>query len=234
MCKQCETKPVYEFTNQRKLCVACFTSWFIKKVFYTVRKFGMIKNGDRIGYFKSEHFRAVVLEDVLKMLEKSGRIEIRKIPARLRSQINILDNKKTRGSYTKLALSDTTDIVANEIVEEVIKSVSSAHPPTQKQKSFKIIRPLYLFLDKEVLLYAKLRKLKFAKRDVSAITFSKELPAHLRSQIDIKDNKKSRATLERGKSEINKLSQFLNELETKHPEVKQAIIQGWLRLNKNN
>ena len=138
MCKQCETKPVYEFTNQRKLCVACFTSWFRKKVFYTIRKFGMIKNGDRIGYFKSEHFRAVVLEDVLKMLEKSGRIEIRKIPA------------------------------------------------------------------------------------------------HLRSQIDIKDNKKSRATLERGKSEINKLSQFLNELETKHPEVKQAVIQGWLRINNSD
>ena len=46
MCKLCKTKPVYEFTNQRKLCKACFIHWFEKKFLYTIRKFNMIRFGN--------------------------------------------------------------------------------------------------------------------------------------------------------------------------------------------
>ena len=197
MCKQCEIKPVYEFTNQRKLCAMCFVRYFQKKVLYTIRKFEMVKSGDVIGYFggttqwctlrahknlqagtpknlftKGMDFKDVVLEDVLKMFAEKGHVEVVKLPSR----------KK----ITKIAYTDTTDSVADEIVHEVVEKGVSAHPPVSLVKSKcppnsrprstgaiggfakslahpesakLIIRPLYLFLDKEVLLYAKLRKL---------------------------------------------------------------------------
>jgi hypothetical protein len=144
MCKQCEKKPIYEFTNQRKLCANCFVRWFQKKVLYTIRKFEMIKNGDVVGYKKSTAVYDVVLEDVLKMFAEKGHVELVKLP-----------NKKA----TKIAKSDTTDSVADEIVHEVVSG--DLKKEGIKPKEGKIIRPLYLFLDKEVLLYAKLRGLKY-------------------------------------------------------------------------
>ena len=151
MCKQCEKKPVYEFTNQRKLCANCFIRYFQKKVLYTIRKFGMIRSGDVVGFKNGTGLKDVVLEDVLNMFAEKGHVGVVKFP-----------NKKT----TKLALPDTTDSVAGEIVHEVVGGEVSAHPPTQKRGNLPIlIRPLYLFLDKEVLLYAKLRGLKFVKKE---------------------------------------------------------------------
>lgn len=189
MCKLCETKPVYEFTNQRKLCATCFVRWFKKKSLYTIRKFAMIKNGDVVGFEKGKDFRSVVLEDVLKMIAENRDVGIVKLPSK---------------KANKIAVTDTTDVVANEIVEEVFYSKIDAHMPVKKQGKSLIICPLYLFLDKEVLLYAKLRKLKFENSATSPTTTP------------------------------NSLNKFLNELEQKHPEVKQAVVQGWLRIKNNN
>ncbi len=180
MCKNCELNPVYEFTNQRKLCKNCFIKWFQKKVFYSVRKFEMIKSEDAVGYFARNNFRSVVLEDVLKMFEKRN------------TKIVKLPSKKKVG---KIAISLTTDLIAYEIIDKIIhgnvKNLKNIFPADKKT-----IEPIYLFLDKEILLYAKLRKLKF-----------KEV------------NEK--------KSEISK---FIDELEEKHPEVKQSIVSGWLKI----
>lgn len=232
MCKQCEEKPVYEFTNQRKLCAKCFVKWFKKKVLYTIRKFGMIKNGDVVGYFSGKDFRDVVLEDVLKMYAEKGNIELIKLPARSRSQIDKPNNKiflVNNKKFSKIAISQTTDLTANEIVGSLINGEISAHPSIQKRGGFVIICPLYLFLDKEVLLYAMLRKLKFEKQG--------KLPVRSRSEIDINDNKKSRAGLQIKSSKNNragfergKLQKFINELEKKHPEVKQAVVKGMMRI----
>jgi len=63
-----------------------------------------------------------------------------------------------------------------------------------------VIKPLYLFLDEEVLLYAKLKKLKFKK------------------EIKGKKTKK------------DKISNFIDDLEVKHPEIKHAIINSYLEL----
>jgi len=81
MCKQCDEKPVYEFTNQKKLCKGCFTKYFLKKVFYTLRKFKMIEQGEKVYYTNDRGFRDVVLEDILEkvscmFLRKSSELDI--------------------------------------------------------------------------------------------------------------------------------------------------------------
>lgn len=187
MCKLCEKKPVYEFTNQRKLCAKCFVRWFQKKVLYTIRKFGMIQQGDIISYVSGIGFKDVVLEDVLKMFAKKARVELKKIAAY--SQMN----KKLINE--KIAISDTLDNISSEIVEQILNG--DVRKLKMKPVEGKIIKPLFLFLDKEVLLYAKLRKLQYK---------------------NIKDEK-------------NEISGFINDLEKKHPEIKNAIVKGWLKIN---
>ena len=141
----------------------------------------MIKNKDIIGYKKSNTLRQVVLEDVLKMFSVKANVELVKLPSR----------KK----IDKFAVSSTIDLESNEVIDGIING------NLKKFKNLKpidknLIKPLYLFLDKEVLLYAKLRRLKF------------------------KQNKKTK----------NEIEKFLDELEKKHPEVKRAIVNSFLKL----
>lgn len=171
---------VYEFTNKRKLTKAEFLKWFQKKVLYTIRKFKMIKNGDIIVYENKGDFRGIVLEDVLKMFAE-------------KANVKLVKNKSNK--FTKRAIPSTIDFTSYTLIRDFIKG------DAKKTKelvpiSGKLIRPLYLFLDKEVLLYAKLKNLKFKK------------------SLEKKD----------------KISSFIDNLEIKHPEIKQAIIKGYLEL----
>ncbi len=212
MCKNCESRPVYEFTNKRKLCSGCFVKYFQKKVFYTIRKFGMIQMEDIVGYVRDNDFRSVVLEDVLKMFEEKGHVELIK----LHSQANGI--KKTNNKITKIAVSDTTDSVTDKIVHEIIRG--DIRKLDVKPVEGKVIRPLYLFLDKEVLLYAKLRKLRFKRsshptRKSTQNQGRQELREHCSPTLKTK----------------NELSVFINELEMKHPEIKRAVVKGWMKRN---
>jgi hypothetical protein len=184
MCNQCEKNPVYEFTNKRKLCKNCFINYFNKKILYTIRKFGMLKDRNSkeytIGYKEKKDFRSVVLKEVLTILSKKLMITPLKLPSKIKPR--------------KIAIETTIDLEARKIIEELIngKAKNFKRPMTEK----KIIKPLYLFLDEEVLLYAKLKKLKYNKI---------KKPNH-------------------------KIEKFLNELQTKHPEVKRAILNSYLEL----
>jgi hypothetical protein len=162
MCKQCEKNPVYEFTNKRKLCKNCFIKWFQKKVLYTIRKFSLIKNDDVIGYKNKKDFREIVLEDILLMISAKGMVEIVKLPSK----------KKTN----KTAISLNINLESHNVIDSVINKKISKLPeisPIQKIKNKIIIKPLYLFLDKEILLYAKLKKLKFNKEKIKEDKISK-------------------------------------------------------------
>lgn len=178
MCHRCKTKPVYEFTNQRKLCKNCYINWFQKKFLFTIRKFGMIKRGDIVNV-RGNDYRAVVLKYLFEILEEKGVVEI-----------------KNKGN--KIAITSTLDSEANEMVETLIKG-KEKDLKNLKPVEGKVIKPLYLFLDEEVLLYAKLKKLKFKK--------------------------------EKGKK--TKISEFIDELEQKHPEVKRAVVNSYLKLYKD-
>lgn len=141
MCKQCESNPVYEFTNKRKLCKSCFVRYFDKKVLYAIRKFKMAHSGKIIGYKNNGNFRDAVLEDVLKMFAEKANAKLTK-----------------SSKADKIAVSSTLDSEAEEITHKLIKENFKINfAPVEG----KIIKPLYLFLDEEVLLYAKIKKLKF-------------------------------------------------------------------------
>jgi hypothetical protein len=180
MCKQCETNPVYEFTNKRKLCKNCFVRYFDKKVLFTIRKYKLINSKDIIGYKKGNNFRGVVLENVLKFISEKYGFNIVKLP-----------NKKVN----KIAVPSTLDSESCNVINLVINGdISNIKKIFPFEKN--IVKPLYFFLDEEVLLYAKIKNLKFKK-------------------IRTKD----------------KINNFLNSLEKKHPEVKRAIINGILEIN---
>jgi len=203
MCKLCNTKPVYEFTNQRKLCARCFINYFQKKILYIIRKFEMIKNGDVVVYENKGDFRGVVLEDVLKMFSKKAMIEL----VKLRSQARDIDKKLMTKSFSvnifkklrvkrgKFAMSNTIDTESDKLIHELIKGDTKNLKELSPVQG-KIIKPLYLFLDEEILLYANLKKLKFKK------------------EVEKKD----------------KISNFVDDLEKKHPEIKRAIINSYLEL----
>ncbi len=165
MCMQCQKSPVYEFTNKKKLCKRCFIKYFQKKFFYIIRKFKMIEKGDIVGYFKSDNFRDVVLADVLKMFSEKTMIPLAKL--RGSKDFTQIRDFSSKEKIRKIALSSTIDVVADGIIHIIIKNNSSKlkeYLPIQKQKKKMVISPLYLFLDSEVLLYARLKKLKFKEK----------------------------------------------------------------------
>ncbi|MFC1681995.1 hypothetical protein ACFL0X_00040 [Nanoarchaeota archaeon] len=180
MCQLCKTKPVYKFTNQRQLCKTCFTRYIEKKFLYTIRKFKLIKKQEKISTTNSNDFRNTVLKHLLKMFAEKSTI-------------------KLTNSARKIAHPNTTDTEANKIIQEIIKGNTKnlkKYSPITKENSKTIIKPLYLLFDKEVLLYAKIKKLKYKMSETKQ----------------------------------DKIQKFLNSLEKKHPEVKQAIIQAYLQL----
>ncbi|VVB82839.1 Uncharacterised protein [uncultured archaeon] len=140
----------------------------------------MIKTEDIIGYKKTNTLKGVVLEDLLLLLNKKYGTEVIKLP-----------NKKA----TKIASDSSIDSESNEIVNLIIEKNSTGlkkELPVEKN----LIKPLYLFLDEEILLYAKIKNLKF------------------------KDEKIKK----------NKINNFLEEFEKKHPEVKRAVVNSVLEL----
>jgi tRNA(Ile)-lysidine synthase TilS/MesJ len=149
----------------------------------------MAKQGDIIFYKPQNDFRSVVLEDVLKFFsEKSGAKLIK---------IDRMINKPA-----KIAVPSTLDLEADKIVHAIILenagtfSLKNKTLPIEKTGKKEIIKPLYLFLDEEILLYAGIRGLKFKKRT----------------------------------TKNDKLSSFISTLEKKHPEIKRAVINSWLRI----
>jgi len=148
MCKKCQTNPVYEFTNKRKLCKNCFIKYFQKKVLYTIRKFNMIKKNDILLYKKTKDFRSIVLENILKLLEKKF--------------VKVITKGK---KYTKKVDSSTLTLNSHLMTKLLIKKDTFSFQELMPISS-KIIKPLYLFLDEEVLLYAKFKKLKFKKQEI--------------------------------------------------------------------
>lgn len=105
----------------------------------------MIKPSDVVGYKKSPSLKVVVLEEILNFLSKKYGFNIVKLP-----------NKKAN----KIAIDSSLDSESEEIVKTLIQKDASnlkESLPTEKN----IIKPLYLFLDKEILLYAQIKNLKF-------------------------------------------------------------------------
>jgi len=145
MCQICEEKPVYEFTNQRKLCKRCFINYFHKKLLYTIRKFNMVKQGETIAYKNANDVNSIVLKKMLELLASKSRIKLVKLP---------------HGKENKIALNSSLDLESEKVILNLIDGNAvglNNYLPIER----KFIKPLYLFLDEEIILYAKLNNLKF-------------------------------------------------------------------------
>lgn len=150
MCKRCETNPVYEFTNQRKLCKNCFIYWFEKKFLYTVRKFKLFLPEEKVSFEYLEDVSSVVLMECLKILENGSRIKM-------------LEPNLKKG-FDKFASKSTLDENSFEIISSLVEDNFSLKE--NQPINGKFVSPLYFFLKKEVKLYADLKKLKYKKEKI--------------------------------------------------------------------
>jgi len=189
MCRQCEQNPVYEFTNKRRLCARCFVRYFEKKVLYTIKKFNMAHQGDTLFYEPQKDLRNIVLEESLKMFSEKAGVKL----------ITAAGKDKNYKTIIPSTLDSEADEIVREIISGDIKNLKGRLAPFEKTRQGIILRPLYLFLDEEVLLYARLKKLKFKEH----------------------------------KPKKDKLVSFVEGLEKKHPEIKRAIVNGWLKINSS-
>jgi hypothetical protein len=145
MCKLCETNPVYEFTNQRKLCKRCFINYFYKKFLFTIRKFEMFDGKDVIGYVKANEVKDAVLEEMLKFVAEKYNFNIVRLP-----------NNKANKIAINSSLDSESEKILNILINKKSSELKSCFPILGKE-----IKPLYLFLDEEIILFAKLKGLKF-------------------------------------------------------------------------
>jgi tRNA(Ile)-lysidine synthase TilS/MesJ len=146
----------------------------------------MIKREDKIFCEKHGNFRDSVLLDVMKIYcSKSGNL--------------MITSKK---NFNKIVCSNNLDLNSYKFInilrEKKDNSLKKLSPVVGEK-----IYPLYFFLDKEILIYAELKKLKYKKEIVKRSSLLSE-----------KD------------SWIN----FLNDLEKKHPEIKNAIMNSYLKI----
>jgi len=125
--------------------------------------------------------------------------------------------KPSQTKISKLALPITTDLIASKIVHEII----NGNIDNLKKKNKKIITPLFLFLDKEVKLYAELKGLRSEKKE-DLISPPPSRPPRGR------ENKIKSAQI---KLDKDKISGFIDELEIKHPEIKRAIVNSIFKLD---
>lgn len=146
MCQLCKSNPVYRFTNKRELCARCFIIYFQKKFLYTLRKFGMISDKDKVYFKKGKSADSVVLADLLKMFSEKSRF--------------FLVNSKDRAD--KIAESTYLDSEAEQIIQEII-SGDANNLEKFLPVAGKIVKPLYLFSREEILLYAKIKRIKFER-----------------------------------------------------------------------
>ena len=86
-----------------------------------------------------------VLERILFFIDDKSGVEITRLPS-----------KRT----DKIAVYSSADSEAGEIMHDIIEG-SSSFLKKEMPVEGKIIKPLYLFLDDEILLYAKLKKIRF-------------------------------------------------------------------------
>lgn len=111
----------------------------------------MIEKGDKIEYKKTNTFKGVVLDDILRFL--SDKFDF---------YLTYSNKSRAKRGKFKIPLDSSIDSEADSIVKTLISgNVSELKKFLPIYKN--AIKPLYLFLDEEILLYAKLRNLKFKK-----------------------------------------------------------------------
>lgn len=138
-----EKKYVWEFTNQKKLTKKEFISYFERKVFSTIRKYGMLSG-------KSVKSREVVVFD-----DKT--INSRVLAYILEKKFKVrLVSKNSKNVFRSYDLSDVAEMIFLDVLKGKFGS--------DDLKLDKLRAPLGRLLDREVRLYADLNGIKGTKK----------------------------------------------------------------------
>ena len=108
----------------------------------------MIGREEIMGYKREKNFKGVVLEEILTFLSEKANFNIIKLPSK---------------KIDKIAVDSSIDSESEDIVKLLIRG-SSFNLKKCLPVVGKVIKPFYLFLDEEILLYAKIRQLKFKEQ----------------------------------------------------------------------
>jgi len=127
---------VWEFTNQRKLNKKEFLHYVEKKVFRTIRKYGMLPEDRKIVLAKSDELNAVVLRHIIE----------KKFP--------VVSSGKANFSTDNLT----------DVSEESFKNVLKGKFVGPSAKENGVCRPLFDLSDAEIEKYAELVRLKGKKK----------------------------------------------------------------------
>ncbi|MFZ5955181.1 MAG: hypothetical protein ACOYT4_02045 [Nanoarchaeota archaeon] len=136
-CKNCKLNPVWKFTNQIELCENCFTDYFERKTFRTIRKFNMLPENKIIRLKRSSSLNYKVLTFVLKK----------------KFELKISDSKI---NFSSENLSDSAEKIFTNIL------IGKFNGPMPKDD---VSRPLYFLSDREIELYAHINRIKGKKRN---------------------------------------------------------------------
>jgi len=130
-CRLCRTKSVWKFTNQQQLCASCFARYFESKVKKIIRKYQM-----PISILRNKSLKAEIINKIIKEL---------KLPK----------SAERKGRLSDENLND----ISNKILENIIFSNMSSlknYLPKFLPKN----QPLYFLSDEEILLYARIKKIR--------------------------------------------------------------------------
>ncbi len=132
-------KNVWEFTNQKKLDKKEFIAYFEKKVFKTIRKYGLLPKNKIFKIRKSGDLNTIVLKYILEQ------------------KFSVVFSNKPN------VISDNLSDISEEIFINILNGIFSGLLPKENDIGI----PLYFNSDKELILYAKLKNLKgsLRKRD---------------------------------------------------------------------
>lgn len=126
---------VWEFTNQKTLTKKEYMDYFERKVFRTLRKYGMLPKNKLIKLKKSLSLNTKVLKDVIEK----------------KFEVKTVSKNETFSSENM-----------SDVAEGVFKNILNGKFVGPKPKD-RLSRPLYFLNDKEIELYAKLKKIKGKK-----------------------------------------------------------------------
>ncbi len=129
-CKNCKTKPIWEFTNQTRLCKNCFTDYFEMKVFKTIRKYQMLPENRIIKLEKNSTINTNILKYIL---EKKFKVRF-----------------SVKPNFSSKNLSQSAEKIFSNILKGKFKGPTPTNPP----------KPLYFLSNKEIKLYASLKEIK--------------------------------------------------------------------------
>lgn len=182
-----------------------------------------LQNGSRLNkqqfvrYFESKVLYTIRKFDLLKGIKQ-------------RPQINELLKIKKIGAHiiSKECLDDISILILENMMKTNGTKDLKNFLPLIYQSKKKIIRPFYLMSKEEMVLYSKIKKLKYKLDSINSTSLqnikTKSINKKKDNNLKIKQSTKEKSTLR------SELSSFLNELEKQQKNIKNSVVSSLLKI----